>query len=857
MLCRHRTTPIEPVVLFVSDGMTLRRDRVMRGMVWRVAANGARRVMTAAGLLPFVLALLILPAAVSASPVMIDGRTRVDLAFDGVLNDSGSRRTSTDVRSDPMLFADSNPWSGRVSLGFTTDAVWLRSEIVVLPPAAGRYVLMLDIPNFERLEMWGSWAEAPVAALGDDHVAEPLRAWRHSATFDLPAGRHTLWFRAVTSGPVAVPLALWRPDALAVAEQPRIYVHTALTTAAALLGVGALLAAAVIPGPAMVLYAGSALASTGHIMAMNGLDKLMWGGHLPIGTNNPFVWLVGSGVFGIAFLFSVLPLRRHARWVLPVVGVPAVLGLALLVIYNLFLPDGDYTLNRLGPRNLALLILATGVVASLQSRLLGHRPAGFMILGWLALVAGNVVAALRNAGALPFTEVTYFLPVYAPIVEMLFFAAMLAAQLRLLRIEKEEAQRALVVALRRNEEELAERVAARTADLDRASALLGAREAQLRLILEAAPMPIVVFQAAGSTPLYSNRRMRDLLVGGGEGEAVPDIRTIYRDPDDGDRLAAALDRDGFVDNAEVAMRDVAGNDFWALASMVAIDYQGQPALLLAINDISRRRQLEQELVKAKEMAETAAGLERAARGAQRQFLAMISHEFRTPLAVISTAAQFLQLEADPAREPRLARIRRAIGHMNGMIDACLLDDRIEGAGLLLRTSPLDPAALVRRTADAAQAAAPQHVFMTAAEETPAASGDEQLLGMALSNLMENAVKYSPPGSAVEVTLKRSGNDAVIAVADRGQGVPNEECGRIFEKYYRCADTGRVPGAGLGLYLTRHIVTAHGGTVGVRNRPDGGAVFTIRLPLQGAIETDYGTAPAAEAGPDGPAWNGAA
>ncbi|MBP2232625.1 PAS domain S-box-containing protein [Azospirillum agricola] len=819
-----------------------------------------RQAVRAGRLLSCVPALLILlfAGAAGASPVLVDGSRRVDLAFDGVLNDPGSRTTVADIRVDPTLFAGSNPWSGRVSLGFTADAVWLRSEIVVLPAAAGRYVLVLDIPNFERLEVWGSWVEAPVAVMGDDHVTEPLRAWRHTATFDLPAGRHTLWFRAITSGPIAVPLALWQPDALAVAEQPRIYAHTILTAVAALLGLGALLLAAVMPSLPMLLYAGSALASTAHIMAMNGLDKLMWGGHLPIGTNNPFVWLVGSGLFGIAFLFSMLPLRRHPRWVVPVAGVPVLLGLILLVTYNVFLPEGDYTFNLFGPRNLALLILATGVVASVQSRLMGHRPAGYMIFGWLALVAGNVVAALRNAGALPFTGFAYFLPVYAPIVEMLFFAAMLAAQLRLLRIEKDEAQRALVVALRRNEEELAERVAARTADVDRANALLSAREAQLRQILEAAPMPIVVFQTARSIPLYTNRRMRELLVGG-ENEAMPDIRTIYQVPEDGDRLAAALDRDGFVENAEVAMRDGAGNQFWALASMVAIDYRGQPASLLAINDISRRRQLEQELVKAKEMAEAAAGLERAARDAQRQFLAMVSHEFRTPLAVISTATQFLQLEAeaDPAREPRLARIRRAVSHMNGMIDACLLDDRIEGAGLLLRTSLLDPVFLVCKAVDAAKAAAPQHVFTTVTETLPKTAGDGQLLGMALSNLMENAVKYSPPGSAIEVTLKRSGDDAVVTVADRGQGVPADECGRVFEKYYRCSNVEGVPGAGLGLYLTRHIVTAHGGTVGIRNRPEGGAVFTIRLPLQSMIEADDRAVPLLESGLDGPAWNGAA
>lgn len=817
-------------------------------------ADGIRRMVMAVGLLPFVLALpiLLLAGTASALPVLIDGSDRVKLAFDGTLNDPGSRTTLADIRHDPTLFADSNPWSGRVSLGFTSDAVWLRTEIVVLPSATGRYILTLDYQNFDWLEVWGSWTDIRLAVLGDDHAAEPLRAWRHAASLELPAGHHTLWFRAVTSSPVVVPLTLWRPDALSAAEQPAIAVHTVLTTAAALLGVGALLLAGAMRSLAMVLYAGSALASTGHIMAMNGLDTLMWSGHLPVGATNPFVWLAASGLFGIAFLFSVLPLRRHPRWVLPLVGVPATLALALMGGYKLIIPDGDYTLIVVGPRNMALLILASGMVASVQSWLMGYRPAIYMLFGWLVLVAGNVVAGLRNTGLLPFTDATYFLPAYAPLVEMLFFAAMLAAQLRLLRIEKEEAQRALVVALRRNEEELAERVAARTTDLDRANALLSTREAQLRLILEAAPMPIAVFQAAGAALLYTNRRMRDLLAGGRGTGAVPDIRTIYQSPEDGDRLVAILERDGFVENAEVAMRDGAGTPFWALASMVYIDYRGQPASLLAINDISRRRQLEQELVKAKEMAEAAAGLERAARDAQRQFLAMISHEFRTPLAVISTATQYLQLEAEavPAREPRLARIQRAINHMNGMIDACLLDDRIEGAGLLLRTSLFDPAALVSRVVDVAKAASPRHVFSITIEDLPMAAGDEQLLGMALSNLIENAVKYSPFDSDIEVALKRSGDAAAVTVADRGPGVPAGECGRIFEKYHRGANVGRVPGAGLGLYLTRHILTAHGGTVAVRNRTGGGALFTIHLPLllPAMADPDYATCPASGAGP---------
>ena len=787
-----------------------------------------------------VLVMLLGAGAANAGAILVDGQDRVALSSLAILRDPGRMLTSADVRTAGDFVRDPRMAESR-SLGFTRDAVWLRAEFVVTPDAAGHYVLALDVPNFDQLEVWGSWTQAgedgtaPLAVLGD-RVASAMPTRQHAAPIDLPAGRHTLWARAITTGSMAVRLELWKPDALADAERFELQIHTALTTFAVLLGLVALLLATVLRSVAMLLYAGSVLATVGYILMMTGLDILIWGERL-LARDNPFIWQVIAGIFGIGFLFAAL--RPQGRWAIPALGGAAAVATALLVSYFMTSDSDALPVVMPGPRNLSLMILAIGIVTSVRSRLAGYRPATCLILGWLALAAGNVVSALRNAGVVPWTDATYYLPVYAPVVEMLLFGAMLVVQLHLLRVEKEEVQRSLMAALRRNEAELAERVAQRTEALDRANAALRDREAQLRLILEGAPLPILLSHALRSTPLYANHRARALLLGGdGTAAAVPSGDDLYHDPADRDRVLALLERDGAVENVEVEMRDVAGTRFWALVSMVVIDYEGQPARLLAVNDISRRRQLEQELIKAKELADTAAGLERAAREAQRQFLAMITHEFRTPLAVISVAAQHLELKAeDDVALERLARVGRAVRHMNGMIDACLLDDRIEGAGLMLRSDPLDLEALVRRVADAAQAAAPHHVVTIVAERTRKTAGDEQLLGMALSNLLENAVKYSPPGSTVTATLRGDGDGAVLAVADQGQGVPDDERDRIFEKYYRCAGTSRVPGAGLGLYLTRRIVTAHGGTVGVKNRPEGGALFTVRLPLHDTLPAD--------------------
>ncbi|CAO3426153.1 ATP-binding protein [Azospirillum doebereinerae] len=772
-------------------------------------------------------------ASAKADPVPIDGRNRVVLASVETLRDPSRALTIADMRGEAAdRFVAASPPVQDHSQGFMADALWLRVEIDVATTAAGRYFLTLDVPNFDQLDVWSSWggAGALSAALGD-RVPMKLPNRVNTAVLDLPAGRHTLWMRAVTTGAMVLPLELWRPEALWVAEQSRIQLHTTLTAVAFLLGMTALALGTALSSLAMVLYAGAVLSTAIHFMAMNGLDMMMLETHLFPGNDNPFVWRVVSGVFDAGFLLAALPLRRHARWAIPVLAGLALLGTVLLVAFYPFLDEHARPFLLLRPSGLMQTILAVGIVAALQCRLAGHRPSTCIVVGWLALAAGNLLAGLRNAGVLPWTEATYLLPTYAPLAEMLCFGVMAVG---VLRAERTRVQRIMVAALRRNEAELAERVTQRTAALARANAALRDRETQLRRILEAAPFPILLFHANSTATLYANHRARALFSGNAT-LAVRLGRELHPDPADHDRLLALLERDGTAENVEMEMRDVAGNPLWVLASMVAIDYQGLPARLLAVNDISRRRQLEQELTKAREVAEAALGLERAASETQRQFLAMISHEFRTPLSVIAVAVQNLGLKVkEDAARARLTRIERAVRYMNGMIDACLLDDRFEGAGLVLRTGALDLTALVHDTVDAAQAASPGQTVRAQAETLPELLGDAPLLGIALSNLVENALKYSPRQGAVDVALRREGGEAVITVADQGKGVPEGERERIFEKYYRCAGTGGVPGAGLGLYLTRRIVTAHGGTVGVGARPEGGALFTLRLPLEEAL-----------------------
>ena len=104
------------------------------------------------------------------------------------------------------------------------------------------------------------------------------------------------------------------------------------------------------------------------------------------------------------------------------------------------------------------------------------------------------------------------------------------------------------------------------------------------------------------------------------------------------------------------------------------------------------------------------------------------------------------------------------------------------------------------------------------------------LGRALTNLVDNAMKYAPEGAAIEVRLARSGAMAEIAVTDTGPGIPPAQMHRIFERFFRVDRARSVGGAGLGLAITRHLVERHGGHIVAENAPQGGARITLRFPL---------------------------
>ena len=215
------------------------------------------------------------------------------------------------------------------------------------------------------------------------------------------------------------------------------------------------------------------------------------------------------------------------------------------------------------------------------------------------------------------------------------------------------------------------------------------------------------------------------------------------------------------------------------------------------------------------------------------FVANISHELRTPVGAIALLAETLQGERDPETIDRLAgKLEREARRVSDMIDDLLQLSRIEVEGARRDRVPVD--AIMGEAVDRVQAAAEQRGISIERVGTGNGStiaGDRQQLVSALSNLVDNAVKYSENGGRVTVSEGREGDEIVLVVADEGMGIPDRDLDRVFERFYRVdrARSRATGGTGLGLAIVRHVADNHGGSITVSSREGVGSTFTLRLP----------------------------
>jgi signal transduction histidine kinase len=227
----------------------------------------------------------------------------------------------------------------------------------------------------------------------------------------------------------------------------------------------------------------------------------------------------------------------------------------------------------------------------------------------------------------------------------------------------------------------------------------------------------------------------------------------------------------------------------------------------------------------------------ASQKSQREFVANVSHELKTPLTSIQGFAQALQdgtAEAPEARQQAAGIIYDEAGRMHRMVLDLLDLARLDAGTLELQRVPVDVPALLRSVADkfVPQARAAGISIRVKAPVLPAITGDGDRLAQVFTNLVDNALKFTSSGGSVTLRAAPADSGLLTEVEDSGAGIPPEALARIFDRFYQVDPSrsgGEKHGAGLGLAIVKEIVTAHGGKISVRSTPGKGSTFTVFLP----------------------------
>jgi PAS domain S-box-containing protein len=355
--------------------------------------------------------------------------------------------------------------------------------------------------------------------------------------------------------------------------------------------------------------------------------------------------------------------------------------------------------------------------------------------------------------------------------------------------------------------------------------------ARLRQVVDVMPEAILIADASGRVYL-SNAAAAEIMGVVPESvsptaEGAPMARRVdggaYVPADH--PLARAVFHSEVVRGEQLVINNpITGQDVPILVNSAPLgDGQGHPAGGVAVfQDISPLRDLDRQ---------------------KDEFLAAISHDLKTPATIIKGNANLLQRalargggEGSAQISDGLEVIDESTAQLVRLVDELLDLTRVRmGHELQLDTSPADLVSIVRRLATEYQKISPRHVIeLRTTAPRVLGDWDEARIERIVANLISNAVKYSPRGGEITIDVSQEERDgqawAVLAVRDRGIGIPPAEMERVFEPYYRASNTaGTVSGSGIGLAGTRHIVEQHGGQIAVESSV-GDTTFTVRLPL---------------------------
>ncbi|NEQ24216.1 MAG: PAS domain S-box protein [Microcoleus sp. SIO2G3] len=267
---------------------------------------------------------------------------------------------------------------------------------------------------------------------------------------------------------------------------------------------------------------------------------------------------------------------------------------------------------------------------------------------------------------------------------------------------------------------------------------------------------------------------------------------------------------------------------------------GKRLVISIAKDVTDRKQAEADILMALEKEQELSEL-------RNSFLSLVSHEFRTPLTTIRSSAELLERYNDKfSRERKLnhyQRIQGAVERMTQLLDEVLLIGQAEAGKLKFEPTRLDLVSWCRDLVDEMQivventhtdSSAHHTLNFTSSNDCINAEMDEKLLGHILTNLLSNALKYSPEGGAVQFDLVCTDSEARFRISDNGIGIPKSDFAHLFESFSRAQNVGVIQGTGLGLAIVKKAVDLHKGTIAVESAVGVGTTFSVTLPLRATV-----------------------
>jgi two-component system, sensor histidine kinase and response regulator len=360
---------------------------------------------------------------------------------------------------------------------------------------------------------------------------------------------------------------------------------------------------------------------------------------------------------------------------------------------------------------------------------------------------------------------------------------------------------------------------------------LNISETKYRTLVENAPLGITITTTDGRF-LSSNKAMLEIYGYQSEEELmIEPVSSMYFNKEDRNLLLEKLGKDGIVKDFEIRMKRKDGDLIWcSICSISQVSESGEKILISVVEDITRRREMEKDLKEAKEEAEVATR-------AKSDFLAHMSHEIRTPMnAIVGLSHLALKTDLTLKQRDYLGKIQSSADSLMGIINDILDLSKVEAGKIEIENANFRLDQLLVNLANIFSSKVsengPTLQFITDPEVPLALKGDSLRLGQILTNLISNALKFTPSGEVVVSTgiKSRDSEKALLkfSVTDSGIGMTPEQLSRLFQPFSQAdsSTTRKYGGTGLGLIISQQLTRLMGGDISVESFPGKGSTFTF-------------------------------